>query len=174
MDKLIPLQSNCLNILLAPRRMERGAVNLLIAGLAVKGLVYILDGGNCFDGYGLARRLRSLSEQAEAILRRVRVARAFTCHQMTALLSQQADAPISLVILEMLDTFRDENIPEEERLRLLGICLVEVERLSRKAMVLAAISRPKADPGHLARLLQIAERRFEFEEPLEEKPLRLF
>jgi hypothetical protein len=174
MNEIIALQQKCLNILLAPNRMDKRTVNLLIANRAIHELVCVLDGGNCFDGYGLARTLRKATEQAEAALGRVRVARAFTCHQMVALLSKQSNAPHPIFILELLATFCDENIPDEERLRLLESCIAEIERLASQAMVLVTLSRTKADPKHLARLQQAASKRFEFEEPQETSPPRLF
>ena len=48
-----------LHLVIAPHRIQRQMMTLLTARMAVKGRVRLVDAGNCFDGYGLARQLRS-------------------------------------------------------------------------------------------------------------------
>jgi len=174
MDELLSLHPGRLHLLAAPRKMNSQLVNPLISRLALDGLVHVLDGGNCFDALGLARLLRMQTNQIEDALGRVQVSRAFTCYQMVALLAQQGDGPIPVLVLEMLDTFRDENVPAKERLRLLEVCLGELSRLAGQASVLVALSQSRADHEHLSRLKSAADYRWEFEVPDEQPPLKLF
>ena len=59
------------------------------ARLAVHAPLRVLDGGNQFNAREVARLLRSQNApDVYAALERIRVARAFTCYQMLALLEQ--------------------------------------------------------------------------------------
>ncbi|MBM4286458.1 MAG: hypothetical protein FJ128_14620 [Deltaproteobacteria bacterium] len=115
---------------LAPGRaalLWGGSLRPLAAAAAAWGAVrsagvLVLDAANVFDPYQLLReaRLRGLSRH-EA-LHRVRVARAFTCHQLVRLAAEElapALAPGHLVlVLGPATLFYDEQIPLPERRRL--------------------------------------------------------
>ena len=58
----------------------------LIAELALRGPVTVLDGGNCFPAYRIAQLIRRKSLQVDSISRHIFVRRAFTCYQMVNLL----------------------------------------------------------------------------------------
>ena len=64
----------------------------LIAELALRGPVTVLDGGNCFPAYRIAQFIRSKSLQVEAISRRIFMQRAFTCYQMEAVITEKLPA----------------------------------------------------------------------------------
>lgn len=155
MDALLPLSSNRLHVLLVPRREARTLITVLTARLALAGGVDVLDGGNCFDVHGLARAVRRSSPDLEAMLKRVQVARVFTCYQMAARLDEMRASPFALIVLDMLATFADENVPERERLRLLTGCLAELHRLAENLPVLVTAS-PTESPFRL-RLEQAAD-----------------
>src|SRR5512146_145933 len=54
-----------------------------VAQLALQGPLLVLDGGNTFQGYALARALYRRSPAAAACaLQRVLLSRVFTCYQM--------------------------------------------------------------------------------------------
>jgi hypothetical protein len=54
----------------------------LIAKLALRGPVAVLDGGNCFPAYRIAQLIRRKSLQVDAISKRIFVRRVFTCYQV--------------------------------------------------------------------------------------------
>jgi len=63
-----------LNVLIGPRA-ERAAMIELTAMLALRGPVQILDGGNSFDAYRVARLVRRQTPHLAETLERVQVAR---------------------------------------------------------------------------------------------------
>ncbi len=58
----------------------------MIGRLALQGPLYVLDGGNTFQGYFLARVLRRQVRDIAAPMQRVLLSRAFTCYQMSTLI----------------------------------------------------------------------------------------
>ena len=118
----------------------------------------MLDGGNRFNAYLVARGARGQTD----LLERITVSRAFTCYQMLTLLettpallascqrdtcawrkcrccaraagSRPAAVPPRLIlVLDMLNTFYDESVRVHERRRLLESCIVHLDRLSQPA-----------------------------------------
>jgi hypothetical protein len=93
-------------------------------GAARGARVLVVDAANAFDPYRLVREARSRGVSRAAAPSRVRVARAFTSHQLVRLLKEELAgelAPLSLVlILGPVSLFYDEQIPLAERRRLFG------------------------------------------------------
>jgi hypothetical protein len=138
--------------------------------------VRLLDAGNCFDGYGLARQLRQQTSYWQQALERISVARAFTCYQVETLLTESLSDVSPVLVLNLLDTFYDENVNLAERLRLLDISLAELRRLCRSASVAVSASQPKpGQPGEMLEMLTAAAGQvWSYEEPQPVEPLRLF
>ncbi|HLC33392.1 MAG TPA: hypothetical protein VJJ70_00150 [Anaerolineales bacterium] len=118
-----------------------------IARLAAqRGPVWVVDGGNCFDALWVARFLASSTPGGPAphlALARIHVSRAFTCHQLTERLLTLPASASPLVILGLLDTFYDENVPYEETRRLLNCIWPVVRDRSRAAPVLVTLAAPR-------------------------------
>ncbi|MGB8214134.1 MAG: hypothetical protein WCE68_11295 [Anaerolineales bacterium] len=114
----------------------------VLAELAVRGPLAILDGGNRFPAYHLIRLIRSRTPDPAAALQHTSVRRAFTCYQMLAMLEGTPALPQPYVILDLLTTFYDEQVPLPEVRRLLEGCLRQVERLCRTSPVLVTASPP--------------------------------
>ena len=146
MDDILQLSSPRLHLVLAERQMRRQVMTALTARLAQRGAVRLLDGGNSFDGYALVRLLHQQGPQWRLALERVKVARAFTCYQMAALLAQTDALPRPTLVLDLLDTFSDENTPFSDRRRLLEQCLAHLQRLCLPAQVAVSIRLPPASP----------------------------
>ena len=151
-------------------------MTMLTAHLALTGRVRLVDAGNCFDGYGLARQLRQQTSYWQQALERVSVARAFTCYQVETLLSELVADVSPVLVLNLLDTFYDENVKLAERLRLLEVSLGELRRLCRMASVAVSSGFPTPDqPAELLEVLAGAARQvWSYEEPQPTEPLRLF
>jgi hypothetical protein len=141
------------------RGLRRQASSEWIARLALAGPLHVLDGGNVFDAYRVARLVRLQTDELEAVLGQVIVRRAFTCYQMAALLADTTNCrgelrsperrspdPHPVVVLELLATFADENVPPRERERLFEQCLADLKRLSRRSFTLVSLTCP-ADDG---------------------------
>lgn len=176
MDNPLQLSPRQLHLVLAPHRAQRQMMTILTARLALTGNVRLVDAGNCFDGYGLARQLRQQTSYWQKALERVSVARAFTCYQVETLLSEAVADFAPVLVLNLLDTFYDENVKLPERLRLLDVSLSELRRLCRTASVAVSTCYPTRDqPGELLEVLsKSAGQVWSFEEPQPVEPLRLF
>lgn len=118
--------------------------DLLVAAarLAQRGPLTILDGGNRCNAYTLARASGGRSD----LLRRISLARAFTCYQMAALLEDTPAGDCPIFLLDFLATFYDEAVSALERRRLLDGCLVQLRRLGRTRGVVVSAC-PPAVPG---------------------------
>jgi hypothetical protein len=93
-------------------------------GVARGAPVWVVDAANRFDPYQLVREAVTGGLPPSAALSQVRVARAFTSHQLVRLFKETFPAsltPGSLVlILGPVSLFYDEQVPLRERRRLFG------------------------------------------------------
>ena len=164
----------------------------LTAQIALQRPVWVVDGGNRFDALWVAEYIASSGKPPEVMLARIHVSRAFTCHQMAeriltlpspgpeagldpgADLGSEAGAGAGvgagageaapLVVLQLLDTFYDENVPLAEARRLLGAIWSALRRRSRSAPVAVTLHPPRsarvADRAHFySEILRRADRR---------------
>ena len=123
----------------------REQVAVLTAELAICGAVTVLDGGNRFPAYQVMRMLRRRTPNILPTAGRIFLRRAFTCHQMLALLESTPSLHQPYIVLDLLATFHDENVPNEEVSRLLDRCLVQLERLRLEAPVIVSLAPPHPD-----------------------------
>jgi len=113
------------------------AMSMAAAALARGELVLLLDGGNCFDVYPIARAARMHGLAPEPMLKRLFVSRAFTCHQMSALIREKLGPELrrlgaqKVVILGLLYTFCDEDVPEREAHTLLKKTMESLQGISQ-------------------------------------------
>ena len=169
MDILPVLRKDSL-IVVSSHNAARDEIAALSAELALRGSVTVLDGGNCFPFYRFARLIRSQSYEGAIAVKRLFIRRAFTCYQMLELLSSTSALDQPYLVLNLLGTFYDEQIPEREVRRLLNACLVEVNRLSMKAPVIISLSPPHLpERAFLAeQICQSADKSFIIDEPTPE------
>jgi hypothetical protein len=142
MDILPVLRKDNL-IVVSSHNAARDEIATLSAELALRGSVTVLDGGNCFPFYRFARLIRSKTFEGAIAVKRLFIRRAFTCYQMLELLSSTQALDQPYLVLNLLATFYDEQVPEREIRRLLDACLVEANRLSMTAPVLISLSPPR-------------------------------
>ena len=166
--EIIPIpNSGKLLLLAAPRSVLKSALPPWIARLAAAGPLMVLDGGNCFNAYGVARDLRRRTPHVTDALKRISVARAFTCYQMAALLSETSNSALPILTLDLLATFADENVRLDERKRLLAGCVNQLRRLSATAPAAISVSlRSVLDTDLLAMVEDAAGQVWRLEEPL--------
>ena len=121
--------SDHLMLVIAPYA-ARTAMLDLAAQLAAHGPLRVLDGGNQFNVYPVARSIRRHTPDLNAALQRIFLSRAFTCYQMAVMLNETAAAPVPTLALDLLATFYDENVTLIESQRLLRGCLDQLHRMS--------------------------------------------
>jgi len=158
-----------ISLVVAPRAVVDRLMSML-ATLALRGRVLVVDGGNCFDGYALARALRGQTHEVEAALRQVWLSRAFTCYQMVAMLAELPVDGTPVIVLDMLSSFLDENVNFSKRLRLLDSSLNLLRRISQGAPVAVwararTASATAEDQQLLAPLLETARDVWELQAP---------
>jgi hypothetical protein len=127
-------------LLVAPRLALREALPPWMARLAAGGPLRVLDGGNCFDVLRIARSLRRSTPHVQDALKRITLARAFTCYQVAALLSETPGSSTPTLLLEPLLTFSDESVNLADRRRLLEDCIQHLKRLSQGGAATVSIS----------------------------------
>jgi hypothetical protein len=143
----------------------------LAARFAQRGPLRVLDGGNRFNAYSVARQLRRNGTQDQTTaLNRIRVARAFTCHQVLSLLENTALEAQPALGIDLLDTFYDESVDVEERRRLALKCAAHLRRLSQLAVVVVSLRPPpppREDPTGILQIIQEAADQLVFHQPPE-------
>jgi len=111
-------------LLVGPRSLNTTMLTA-VARLGERAPVRVLDGGNRFNAYTVARLARGRTE----VLERITVSRAFICHQVLSLLESTPASPSPFVVLDLLNTFYDESVQAGERKRLLRSCITHLKRL---------------------------------------------
>ncbi len=153
MNRLPDLAAGQITVLIDPDA-ARDDMHRLIALLALRGPVAVLDGGNRFDAFRLARALRRETAHLDDALERVAYARAFTCYQMVALAAGAPPAASPQIVLDLLATFTDESVTTSESARLLTQALFHLRRLAHYAPVIISL-RPPAQPARLGLIKQV-------------------
>lgn len=141
MDALTLPLTNRMLLLVAPHAAAALMLELA-ARLAQSGPLRVLDGGNRFNVYPVARAIRRRTHQMEAVLARIRLARAFTCYQLAAMLAEVPSDGTPTLVVDFLATFYDENASLSEALRLLKTCLPHLQRLCQHAPLVISAKPP--------------------------------
>ncbi len=137
MESLIPLDAGCWKLLLAPKSL-RPQILTLLARLSARSPLLVLDGGNQFNAYQVARAVQGRSE----ILNGINISRAFTCYQMLSMLEGLNPQRETVLLLDFLATFFDESASFADRSRLLTLSLEHIRRLSLTNGLLVTIHPP--------------------------------
>ncbi len=121
-----------------------GGISSYITGwMAGQGIdVVVLDGANRFDPYVVSSFAKKASISPESLLKRIRIARAFTCYQMATLVEEkliallrqeevirQAHKP-RVILLGPITTFLDEDVQERETRPLIERMLKKIEEMA--------------------------------------------
>jgi hypothetical protein len=131
----------------------RQRMHELIVDLALVQPVKLLVGGNRYDHYGINYAIAAVAPDYERILNEhITLSRAETCYQMVELLIEtQADEKPTLV-LDLLRTFYDEGVPEQEINHLLFEARRQMRRLNQSAALIVS-ARSKESRPHLLNVL---------------------
>jgi len=113
----------------------------LSAFAAFRGFkVLVADGANAFDPYVVSRFARTEGFPPDELLKKIAVARAFTCHQLTTLIRERLEpvafpgAASLVVLLGPCTMFFDEDVPGEEAALLFRKMLAKVQDMSHKGV----------------------------------------
>lgn len=178
MDILSDALPGRLLLFFAPAGLAREKLAMVVARLALGGSLFVIDGGNDFDAYAVARAVRRQTHSLDHVLARIRLARAFTCYQMMALLARTPAAACPAVVMNFLSSFYDDNVPLPESRLLLQAAVGHLHRLSRVAPIIVHTGPPPV--GQPERLPLLHDLRaasghvYLFEPPPFDQPLRLF
>ncbi len=132
-----------ITLLWGSRAPTRAMLALLTVVAARGQSVRVFDGGNCFDGYFVARLARRLGPDPHAVLARINLSRAFTCFQLAQLIENSLAEPRPLFLLDLLDTFYDESVPLRGVERLLHTALTHLKRLAAAGPVIIGAQEPR-------------------------------
>ena len=125
-----------------------GEISSYVAGwLAGKGIeVIVLDGANRFDPYMVSSFARKVLIPPERLLKRIRIARAFTCYQMAMMVGERLNSLLSeegaigqsenrwVILLGPVTPFMDEDVSEREARPLFERSLKKIEEMALKGI----------------------------------------
>jgi len=138
--------------------------------MAGKGMdVIVLDGANRFNPYITSSFARKVLIPPEEILKRIRIARAFTCYQMATLMERLIslvgaihESPLQkmrVILLEPITTFLDEDVPEREVRPLFERALSKAEEMAAEGVFFFLFQSP-VSPG--SKRTSLMKRLFQF------------
>ena len=154
MHHLTALSHRQITLLIGPHAQQDTMLDLT-AVLALQGRVRVIDGGNNFDPYRVARAIRRRTHRLDEMFSRVTIARAFTCYQIVAQLEHTPATDRPHLVCDLTATFYDEAVSYNESYRLLHIAADELRRLNRRApVVVTACPAPRGQRSGLLRLLK--------------------
>jgi hypothetical protein len=102
--------------------------------------VLVADGANAFDPYIVSKFARREGFHPEEVLKKISVARAFTCHQLVTLIRERLDPMVPLgasplvVLLGPCTMFFDEDVPGGEAALLFQKMLVKIQEMSQRGI----------------------------------------
>jgi len=109
-------------------------------GVARGAPVFVVDAANRFDPYQLVREARTRGLDHRQVLFRVRVARAFTSHQLVRLLQEELARELCpgglALLLGPVSLFYDEQVPLPERRRLFQELVDTLTAIKTRAPIL--------------------------------------
>jgi hypothetical protein len=125
-----------------------GEISSYVAGwLAGKGIeVIVLDGANRFDPYMVSSFAKKALIPPEGLLKRIRIARAFTCYQMAVMVGERLydllrreGVPAQqenrwIILLGPVTPFMDEDVSEREVRPLFERSLKKIEEMAMKGV----------------------------------------
>lgn len=136
MNDLLPLQPQKWNLLISPSRTR---LLVAIAYLAHNTELIVLDCGRKYDASIVIRAARGREE----ITDRIQIRRAFICSEVAKLLEHTSSSKTSVIILDFLSTFYDENVKLGTRKFLFEKSLLHIRRLNQSAgLAIASFTPP--------------------------------
>ncbi len=110
--------------------------------------VLFIDGGNRSDPYVFSSFAKQKGVRPSVAMRRVTSCRVFTFYQLAALVSEHLVRAVEdygtrlVVISDILGTFNEPELEEREARRVLSAVEEGIERVKRKALMIATLTSP--------------------------------
>jgi hypothetical protein len=126
--------------LIVGERPESLTVYLSAFAASLGFRVLVADGANSFDPYVVAKFARREGFPPDELLKKIFVARAFTCHQLATLIRERLDPFVppgvsSLVVfLGPCTMFFDEDVPGDEAALLFRKTLAKIQEMSQRGV----------------------------------------
>lgn len=170
------LSENQLLLINAPRKYLHTLMPQLIARMAVSGELFIIDAGNSFRPYTVAREIRRQSDEIYSKLENIKLSRVFTCYQVLTRLETLETLHMPLLVLDLLDMFYDEHTGSKERERLLFKSMDCLKYASLKTPVAVSCGQSNNElyPAWIAAIRQYADEIYQLESPAVPQNYRLF
>ena len=147
------LSSGSITLITGDKAYTRQRMHALIVEIALEMPVKLLIGGNRYDHYGINYAIAAATPNYEHVLdQHIFLSRAETCYQMAELLIQTKADEKPTLVLDLLTTFYDESVPDQEINQLLFEATLQLRRLSQSAPVVVS-ARPKEDRPRLIKVL---------------------
>lgn len=124
-------------------KYRKMALDMLIQ-VSLREPVWVLDAGNRFQAFDLARACRRHTVNLESTLRRIQIARAFTPYHLRTLAQKMRTVPETLFLLDCLAPFGADIAPYQEQARLLNNILQALLKGPPGRWVV--ITAPEPDP----------------------------
>jgi hypothetical protein len=161
---LVPLaEPGSIYLFQGERKVLRSAMQELVDRFAMQEAVQVIVGGNWISFDGLPLLLGERAGSLYEILDNISVSRAETCYQMVDTLQAMQPSAAPLIITDMLASFYEKDLTEQEVGMLLKKCLDRIKYLSLFAPVLIDADGDAARPQLMARLEDCADTRFYFQ-----------
>ena len=139
---LTPFKPSRWTLLVGPHALTPailGSLIQLISAPASGGALTVLDCGRQFNAVLVARAARGRAELAD----RIHIQRAFMCDEVVNLIRRTPCGPAPILILDLLNTFCDENVQMGRRRFLLETCLRDLQRLSQGPGLAVSVHPPR-------------------------------
>jgi hypothetical protein len=129
----------------------------LAASLGITREIQVVDGGNHFNVYRLAKFIRRRTAQLDKTLQQIKIARCFNCYQTVSQICENILPELPVLILDLLYTFYDEDISLKESQRLLERVLEAIRKISCNQPVIASVRPPWKNPERICLLQTLKE-----------------
>lgn len=128
-----------------------------VAMRACQEKVRVIDGGNQFNVYRVAKTVRRQTHRVHEALQNISISRSFSCYQMAAALAKEKTEATPLFLLDFLFSFYDEDVRLEESQRLLKRSIQNLTRLSKTAPIVAGVRPQMYNPARAILLEEMKE-----------------
>lgn len=152
--------------------MDKARSNLteFIAAQILIGPLFVISGSEWLPAFELTRILRSRTREVKEILNRLYTVRASTCYRLFDSLANIPSNGEPILLLDILHTFYDEDIPLRVRLFKLRECCRQLKRLALHRPVLVMTQEMPVEDYEkfIPALRSIADRMLTLEPDLEQ------
>lgn len=125
--------------------------------LGILGPLHIILGGNRYTLDYLPVLLGRRVIDIYTILNQIKVSRAETCYQMLDALKKTPAGNTPLIVMELLSSFYDENLSNEEVTGVLNSCVAALIRLSKNTPIIITADPDDRRPELIALLYNLAD-----------------